>query len=63
MKEHRDAIYQYIANMKEGVKRGMVRSVEDCKVGVDAVKHAFLDISLHGESGNSATPFHRLQYQ
>ena len=37
--------------MKEGVQRGMIRSVEDCKAGIDAVKQRYLNISLRGEKG------------
>ena len=37
--------------MKEGIKRGMIRSEDDCKAGIDAVKHTYLKISLHGEKG------------
>ena len=51
LKEHADGIYQYISNMKEGVKRGMVRSVEDCKAGIHAVRQEYLNISLHNETG------------
>ncbi|XP_028411290.1 uncharacterized protein LOC114533870 [Dendronephthya gigantea] len=49
LQEHADAVYQYINNMKEGVQRGMIRSVEDCKAGIDAVKQRYLNISLRGE--------------
>jgi hypothetical protein len=51
LQEHADAVYQYIENMKEGVRRGMIRSVDDCKAGIDAVKHRYLKISLHGKTG------------
>ena len=49
LQEHADAVYQYIENMKEGIRRGMIRSVDDCKAGIDAVKHTYLKISLYGE--------------
>jgi hypothetical protein len=37
--------------MKEGIRRGMIRSVDDCKAGIDAVKHTYLKISLLGKKG------------
>ena len=33
----------------------MIRSVEDCKAGIDAMKHSYLNISLRGEKGKMKT--------
>ncbi|XP_048583523.1 uncharacterized protein LOC5513995 [Nematostella vectensis] len=43
--------HQYIANMRYGVQAGMVRSVEECKAGLDSWKREFLEISRRGPRG------------
>ena len=53
LQEQADAILQYVENMKEGVRRGMVRSVAECKAGIYAVKQEFLNISRFNETGIS----------
>jgi len=44
-------IYQYIENMKYGVSAGMVRSVEECKAGLDSFKESYKQIDSSNESG------------
>lgn len=51
LKEQANGIEQYILNLKSGVKAGMVRSIEDCQAGIDAIKQQFLNISLYQEKG------------
>ena len=48
LESHLKANRQYIANMKLGVKTGMVRSVEECRAGIDSIKHSYLNIFLAG---------------
>ena len=55
LKTHKEGILQYIENMKMGVKSGMVRSVEECKAGLNAIREKYLGISLLNETGNSFT--------
>lgn len=45
------AVEQHVQNMKMGVEKGMVRNVESCKAGIDALKQNYLQIALHNESG------------
>lgn len=45
------AIEQYIENMKMGIEKGMVRNVESCKAGIDALKQNYLQIALQNETG------------
>ena len=51
LKTHREGILEYIENMNMGVRRGMIRSVEDCQAGINSVKRAYLNVSLHNETG------------
>ena len=44
-------ILRYIENMKMGIRRGMVRSVEECEAGLNAVRRKFQNISLYNETG------------
>ena len=55
LKTHKEGILQYIENVKMGVKSGMVRSVEECKAGLNAISREYLSISLLNETGNSFT--------
>lgn len=41
----------YTDNLRYGVKAGMVRSVEECRAGLDAIKRSYLRISLEGPAG------------
>lgn len=44
-------IYQYMENMRFGVSRGMVRSIEECLAGIDAIKGKYLNIARMNSSG------------
>ena len=46
LESHKNGTIRYIKNMKLGVKSGMVRSVEECTAGVNAIKRDYLNISL-----------------
>ena len=46
LKTHKAGILQYIDNMKMGVRKGMVRSVEECQAGINSIKREYLDVSL-----------------
>ena len=51
LKTHKAGILQYIENMKMGVRRGMIRSVEECEAGINSFKRQYLNVSLHNETG------------
>ncbi|XP_078369460.1 uncharacterized protein LOC144653347 isoform X2 [Oculina patagonica] len=51
LKTHKEGILQYIENMKMGVRKGMVRSVEDCQAGINSIKTSYRSVSLYNESG------------
>lgn len=53
LKTHKQSFLQYIKNLKMGVSAGMVRSKEACKVGLDAIKKKYLNISRYNETGES----------
>ena len=42
---------RYIVNLKWGVKAGMVRSIEECKAGIDSFKQEYLKISQGAAKG------------
>ena len=42
---------KYMANTRYGIKAGMVRSVEECKAGLDAIKRMFFKVALGGPKG------------
>ena len=42
----------YIENLKLGVKSGMVRSVEECKAGLDAIKAVYQEVAQSNATGN-----------
>jgi hypothetical protein len=48
---HKEAIEQYIENMRMGIRKGMVRNVESCKSGSDALKQNYLKIAIFNETG------------
>ena len=52
LRTHKEGILQYIENVKMGVKSGMVRSVEECKAGLNAISRRYLNVSLLNETGN-----------
>ncbi|XP_048584057.1 uncharacterized protein LOC5511190 [Nematostella vectensis] len=51
LKSHEDAVKSYVNNMKMGVRKGMVRSAEECRAGLDAIKRKFLNTSRYNETG------------
>lgn len=51
LETHRDGILQYIENMKMGISKGMVRSIEECIAGADSIKRKYLNVSLYNETG------------
>ena len=51
LKTHKAGILQYIENMKMGVRKGMIRSVEECEAGINTIKRQYLKISLYNSTG------------
>lgn len=51
LETHKAGILQYIENMKMGIRKGMVRSVEECLAGTDSIKRKYLNVSLYNETG------------
>ncbi|XP_068740560.1 uncharacterized protein [Montipora capricornis] len=51
MKLVSETFVQYINNLQYGVKAGMVRSVEECKAGIDSFKQEYFKIAQDGETG------------
>lgn len=41
----------YTDNLRYGIKAGMVRSAEECRAGLDAIKRSYFRISLEGPAG------------
>ena len=58
LKTHKAGILQYIENMKMGVLRGMIRSVEECEAEINSIKRAYLNVSLHNETGEVWGNYH-----
>ena len=50
-KEVKASLAQYVENMRYGVRAGMVRSVEECVAGLNAIKRRSLEVSLKGDIG------------
>ena len=50
-KQLNETFSQYIENLRYGIKAGMVRSVEECIAGVNAMKQSYLNVSLKGDVG------------
>ncbi|KAK3726833.1 hypothetical protein QZH41_005371, partial [Actinostola sp. cb2023] len=48
---HKKSLEQYVANMRMGVRKGMVRNIESCKAGIDALKFEHQQISLYNATG------------
>jgi len=46
---------QFVENMKLGVAAGMVRTVEECKAGLDGLRGAFRDVAVNGPKGKGIT--------
>ena len=53
LKDINVTVMQYIANMKMGIKVGMVRTIKECWAGIFAVRKRFENISEYGEQGRS----------
>ena len=54
IRKHGKSVIQYVENMKYGIKAGMVRSVEDCKSGLNSISGRFKEISRKNETGKYA---------
>ena len=52
IEKHGQSVTQYVANIKYGVKAGMVRSVEDCKSGLNSIKARFPNIAKASKTGS-----------
>ena len=57
LETHKKGILQYVENMKMGIRKGMVRSVEECIAGTDSIKRKYLNVSLHNETGKLKSLF------
>ena len=44
-------IHQYIENIRYGARSGMVRSIEACLAGLDAIKENYINIADRNETG------------
>ena len=44
-------VYFYIDVLRMGIKRGMVRTLSECKAGTDGFKEAYSAISKRGSDG------------
>lgn len=42
---------QFVANMRLGVEAGMVRSIDECKAGLDGLKNRYTDVAFNGATG------------
>ena len=51
IKKHGRSVIQYVENMKYGIKAGMLRSVEDCKSGLNSISGRFKQISRKNKNG------------
>ncbi len=51
LKTHNASILQYIDNMKMGVRKGMVRTEEECEAGSLAINRRYLNVFLNGSTG------------
>ena len=51
LKTHKAGILQYIENMKMGVRKGMVRSIEECEAGINTIKRQYLNVSRYNATG------------
>ena len=58
-KQLNETFSQYIENLRYGIRAGMVRSVEECIAGVNAMKQSYLNVFLKGDVGMYYT-FNRL---
>ena len=51
LKTHKAGFLQYIENMKMGVRRGMIRSTEECLAGLNSIKRRYLNTYRYNETG------------
>lgn len=56
LQETNKTFQTYTDNLRYGVRAGMVRSVEECRAGLDAMKRSNFNISLEGPEGNIISP-------
>lgn len=56
MKMVAQTFFQYIENLKFGIKAGMVRSTEECIAGLNAFKRSYLEVSRKGDTGMWTPP-------
>ena len=56
LKTHKAGFLQYIENMKMGVRRGMIRSTEECLAGLNSIKRRYLNTSRYNETGEVVCP-------
>ena len=59
-KQLNETFSQYIENLRYGIRAGMVRSVEECIAGVNAMKQSYLNVFLKGDVGMYYTFFKSL---
>ena len=55
LKTHKAGILQYIENMKMGVRKGMIRSKEECEAGINTIKRQYLNVSLYNSTGEKGS--------
>lgn len=63
LKEFNTTIYQYISNLREGVKAGFVRPILACKAGLDALRTKYPKLWLQGEQGIVNETFAQLLFK
>lgn len=57
LKGYKAMFEQYMKNMKLGVKSGMVRSMKECKAGLDALKAVYPEVARSNATGNQCCRF------
>ena len=50
-KELNQTFAQFVENMKLGVAAGMVRTIEECKAGLDGLKDKYREVAVNGPTG------------
>lgn len=50
-KELNHTFVQFVGNMKLGIAAGMVRTIEECKAGLDGLKDKYRDVAVNGPTG------------
>ena len=59
LEEIKETFIQYRKNMEYGVLVGMVRSIEECKAGINGLSSYFRQISIQGAKGKTFTTIDR----